>query len=104
MTGVKYVLLMTACIRPSEINIRKHAIWRNDPKIRLNDYKKALDYWLIYPDQRISGIVFVENSGYNLDDLRELVAHGNVYQRKVEFLQYEANEIPPVLHYGYSEV
>lgn len=99
----KYVLLMTACIRPSADNISRHAIWRNDPEVRLNDYRTALDYWLRYPDRRISAIVFIENSGYDLQELRDLARTGNPFGRETEFLQIRAARIPEGLHYGYSE-
>ncbi|HEY1007823.1 MAG TPA: hypothetical protein VGD92_11605 [Sphingobacteriaceae bacterium] len=102
-TPQHYILLMTACIRPSETNIHRHAIWRNDPEVRLNDYKTALEFWLRYPDQRISGIVFVENSGYDLGDLKDLVRRRNPFGRQTEFLQIAATAIPEGLHYGYSE-
>lgn len=97
-------MLMTACIKPSESNIRRHAIWRNDPETRMNDYRKALEFWLRYPDRRITGIVFVENSGYDLEALRELAREINPYRRRIEFLQIRAGVIPEGLHYGYSEV
>lgn len=103
-TPQKYILLMTACIQPSQVNISRHAIWRNDPEIRLNDYKTALEFWLRYPDQRISGIVLVENSGYDLEELRKLASRLNPHNRDTEFLQIRAAAIPEGLHYGYSEV
>lgn len=103
-TDSHFVLLMTACIKPSQININNHAIYRNDPETRLSDYKTALQYWLNYPDERIKGIVFVENSMYDLKVLKRLVFEKNRYHRQVEFLQFEASNIPEGLHYGYSEI
>ncbi len=102
-TPQRYILLMTACIRPPETNIHRHAIWRNDPEVRLTDYKTALEFWLQYPDPRISGIVFVENSGYDLCDLKDLARRRNPFGRQTEFLQIAAAPIPEGLHYGYSE-
>jgi hypothetical protein len=49
-------------------------------------------------------IVFIENSGYDLAPLKEIVAQNNPFNREVEFLQQIARDIPEGLHYGYSEL
>src|SRR5690554_6828551 len=104
MKRKRCVLLMTACIKPSETNVMKHSIHRNDPMIRLDDYKKALMFWLNYDEALIDGIVFVENSEFELSELNDLVESDNLYNREVEFLQFRSSEIPKDLHYGYSEL
>ena len=49
------IVLMTACISPEEgINNKPgNRLKRIDPLVRLEDYKKALKYWLLLPDKRI---------------------------------------------------
>ncbi|GEO10449.1 hypothetical protein [Segetibacter aerophilus] len=94
-----FILLMTACIAP-DIN----SVKRSDPTTRLNDYKTSLLYWLNYDEQRITGIVFIENSSYDLVELKHVVDKNNKYRRDVEFLSITPTEIPPGLHYGYSEL
>lgn len=103
MKNYSFVLLLTACISPrlKEDNICKLA--RNDSQLRLHDYIKALRYWLNYKDRKIKGIIFVENSGY---DLSALIAESknNPFDRAVEFVQYPSGEIPLGIHYGYAEL
>lgn len=98
----KFTLLMTACIQPTASNFNPNH--RTNALIRLNDYKISLRYWLKYTHANFWGIVFVENSGFDLGELRELVASENVNNIKVEFLQQIATPIPLNLHYGYSEL
>lgn len=104
MRNESCVLLMTACISPPRSTIETHGVQRSDPAVRVADYKKALEYWLSYEDDRIKGIVFVENSGYPLDALRALAAAFNTQKRSVEFLECHAIPLPEGLHYGYSEL
>lgn len=99
-----FALLLTACIMPADATIQGTNLQRNNPAVRLEDYKKSLIYWLNYKDERIKSIIFVENSGYNLADLRELTAKNNKANREIEFLQFEASAVPPGLHYGYQEL
>ena len=99
--GNKYVLLMTACIKPKNLN---RPSFRIDPVVRLADYKKALDFWLAYDDKRITGIVFAENSGYSLDELMALVKTRNIYNRTIEFLQFEESGRLNGVHYGFSDM
>ena len=100
----KFALLLTACIMPTDATIQSTKLQRNNPLVRLEDYKNALRYWLAYPDDRIKAIVFVENSGYSLSELRELAATHNELGREIEFLQFPASPVPPGLHYGYQEL
>jgi hypothetical protein len=96
-----YLLVMTACINPNNSPIKVH---RNNPLTRLDDYQKALNYWLKYPDPRISKILFVENSGYPLDTLRKIAKRENNLNKEVEFISLYCNDYPPDLHYGYAEL
>ena len=104
MENQKYAILMSACINPPELNVITHAVHRSNPIIRLNDYKTSLLFWMAYKEPRIKSIIFVENSGYNLTELYELIDTHNVYKREIEILQFQAKEIPKKLHYGYSEL
>ncbi len=99
-----FALLLTACIMPTDATIQGTKLQRNDPVVRLEDYKKALLYWLKLEDARIKAIVFIENSGYSLTELQELAAANNKAGRKIEFLQLPASVVPPGLHYGYQEL
>lgn len=99
-----FTLLLTACIRPADATIQGTNLQRNDPLVRLEDYKNALLYWLTYKDARIKAIVFVENSGYSLSELQELATAHKEAGREIEFLQFTASSVPPGLHYGYQEL
>ena len=100
----EYTLLLTACIDPSVSNYKKHPNFRRDALTRLNDYKTALEYWLSYDNLNLVGIVFVENSGYDLTELEEIVATKNTNNISVEFLRQLAGPTPSGVHYGYSEL
>jgi len=100
----QYTLLLTACIDPSVSNYKKHPSFRMDALTRLNDYKIALNYWLHYSDSRITGIVFIENSGFDLSPLKILVAETDNTNIKVEFIEKLAGSVPYGVHYGYSEL
>jgi hypothetical protein len=99
---MSYSLLMTACIKPS-VTVHS-AVLRSDPKIRLNDYIIAFRYWLSYKEDEITHIIFVENSGYDLKELKEIAKVENQYNRKIEFIQFAATPLPEGFHYGYSEL
>jgi hypothetical protein len=97
----RYLLVMTACVDPSQGEYRLH---RADPAIRLEDYKTALRFWLEFPDTRVRNILFIENSGYPLDALREIAERGNPLGKNVEFAGLNCNWYPPGGHYGYAEL
>lgn len=96
-----YTVLMTSCVDPAAGWVKLH---RSDPETRLRDYCEGLRFWLELEDPRIDGIVFVENSGYPLDDLRTLASATNPWQRQVEFLSLNDNRYPRDAHYGYAEL
>lgn len=94
-----YTLLLTACIHPqNSANVN-----RCDPLVRLKDYETALKYWLSIENANIRNIVFVENSGYNLSSLKSISEADNLYNRRVEFLQYKEVSVDKSVHYGYYE-
>jgi hypothetical protein len=99
---MKYSLLITSCIQPNFTNLNPN--FRADTSLRLKDYITAFRYWLSYKESKISHIIFVENSGYNLKELKEIAENENLYNRTIEFIQFEASTVPNGLHYGYSEL
>jgi len=98
----KCTLLLTACIKPTATKI--HAKNRKDPLVRLKDYEVTLNYWLNYSKLVFTGIVFIENSGFDLSSLKRIVEENNPSNIKIEFLQQQASIIPDGLNYGYSEL
>ncbi|HVS82074.1 MAG TPA: hypothetical protein VHE60_10110 [Pyrinomonadaceae bacterium] len=99
--AIEYLLVLTACIDPS---CGPALIALRDPLVRLEQYRKALEYWLLNKDLRLKSILFLENSGYPLDRLAELVAKNNPLKKKVEFIQLSNNDFPAYLDYGYPEL
>lgn len=100
-SGDGYVILMTSCIDPSTGPAK---IQRADPIVRLADYKRGLQFWLELPDERVKRILYVDNSGYPLDELRLLARDANPYEKEVEFVSSVDNNYPPELTYGYAEL
>lgn len=101
MSPNNYLLVLTACIDPSSGPARLKLA---DPKMRFEQYRKALEHWLLASDPRLAKILFLENSGYPLDSLCELVDKGNPLKKQVEFIQLSNNNYPPYLDYGYPEL
>jgi hypothetical protein len=91
-------LLLTATIHPrSTIFVR-----RSDPMIRLTDYRIALSRWLSEP--AISRIVFCENSGADLDQLRFDAAQQNIHNQEIIFISYTAPEPDGARGKSYGEL
>jgi len=96
----KFLLVMTATVAPSA----SAQIRRSSPAERLEDYKRALRFWLKYPHTAAERILFLENSGADLSELRAIAENENPMQREVEFLSLPAHEIPAGTNYGYAEM
>lgn len=96
----KYLLVMTATITPPA----NAQVKRSSPQVRLEDYKRALRFWLRYPHASAERILFLENSGADLSELRGIAETENPQHRKVEFLSLTPHEIPAGTNYGYSEM
>ena len=88
-----FCVLLTASIDPKGCIRLK----RSDPKIREQDYLKSLKLWLTKTKFKI---VFCENSGYDLKNIRELC---NKYPGRVEIIQFDGNNYPRHLGKGYGE-
>lgn len=95
-----YALLLTATVSPS----RGAKVQRSDVALRRQDYLTALTFWLQLPDPRLNRIVFLENSGDDLEVFRELVARSNPHRKRVEFISVPSTEIPEGVHYGMGEL
>src|SRR5262249_50601839 len=89
-------LLLTATIDPRGVDL----LARSDPTQRLGDYRWALELWSKY--KGVDGLIFVENSGYNLDELRA-IAQGEVDGSAVEFLSFDGQDFPRDRGKGYGE-
>jgi len=97
MIDLELTVILTACVNPSA------PVVRNDPAVRLADYRAGLRFWLEHRDPRIRRIIFIENSGHPLDTLERTARADNPRQRACEFISLECNVLPPGLNYGYNE-
>jgi len=95
-----YLLVMTATIVPAA----NAGVQRADPRVRLEDYKQALRFWLGYEHPCADRILFLENSGAGLGELRAIARDENPHQKPVEFLSLPGSEIPTGSNYGYTEM
>lgn len=92
------VLLLTA-----SIDTKGRAMTlRSDPLLRLDDYKTALLKWLAEPG--LEKIVFCENSGYDLESLKNLSVSHNRLGKEIEFISFHGQSFPPDLGKGYGEM
>lgn len=96
----RYIILMTATVRPGDY---ANQISRCDSQLRMQDYLRSLQFWLDFPDKRLEGIVFCENSNCDLDPLSRVIRSSRS-GRKCELLTFEGNERPGNVHYGYAEL
>ena len=92
----KLYLLLTATVDVGGVNSA-----RNDPLERLADYDWALEQWLRCTT--VDGLVFVENSGYDVAGLRSTAEQSGVDGRPVEFLVFDGQDFPRHLGKGYGE-
>jgi hypothetical protein len=95
-----YLLVMTATIIPAT----NAGVKRADPQVRLEDYKRALRYWLSYSHPAAESIVLLENSGADLSELQAIAAQENPLGKAVEILSVPGNRIPRGTNYGYTEM
>jgi hypothetical protein len=95
-----YLLVMTATITPAA----NAQVKRASPAVRLEDYKRALRFWLSYTHPAAERILFLENSGADLAELRAIAESENPLRREVEILSLAAQEIPEGRNYGFAEM
>jgi hypothetical protein len=98
LTSSGITLLLTATINPRSTIF----VLRSDPEIRMIDYRIALSRWLTEP--AIDRIVFCENSGADLDQLRFVAAQNNVHNQNITFVSYFAPEADGKRGKGYGEM
>jgi len=93
------ILLLTATITPRAgvPNLK-----RTNPAERLQDYAKALSFYLGTLKQSTDGIIFAENSNSDLSSLRALVNELGMSDR-VEFIQFDGLDYPNHYDRGYGE-
>lgn len=96
----QYLLVLTATVTP----FVGAQVQRSDPATRREDYKAAFRFWLNHADPRINRILFLENSGDDLEFLKEIVEQENSFAKDVEFISTSSSVIPPGLHYGWGEL
>ena len=80
---------MTATVTPAaNAQVKRFA------PVRLENYKRALRFWLGYAHAAAERILFLENSGADLSPLRAIAENENPRRREVEFLSLPTLEIP----------
>jgi hypothetical protein len=92
----KVCLLLTATVDPSGVTLE-----RSDPRARFNDYRWALERWARHPG--IDRLIFVENSGYDIEELRAAALAVAVRREALEFLSFYGQDFPRSLGKGYGE-
>ncbi|HEV8073722.1 MAG TPA: hypothetical protein VGP21_06280, partial [Opitutaceae bacterium] len=101
MAKPRYTVVMTACFRP-EAQFAAQLV-RIDAETRERDCAAALDFWLGLADERIAGIIFIENTGASLEALKQRCEARNPRGIPCEFISISCNQTPPGFHYGYAE-
>lgn len=89
----KFCIFLTASIDTNGCPSTK----RNDPKVRESDYLNSLRLWL---ENTQFKMVFCENSGYDLKNIRNLC---DKYPGRVEIIQFYGNSYPRHLGKSYGE-
>ena len=98
--SAEYLVTMTASIHPRVAT----KSFRSDPKVRLDDYKQGLRFWLAHPHPKLKQILFLENTGFDLSELQTVAQNENPFGKAVEFISMDRNLIPEGRHYGYGEM
>ncbi len=87
---------MTSTIAPA---IDTFMLARKDPALRLMDYKASLEFQIgLLKPNMIDAIVYADNSGFPLDQLRDICEKSGVSDR-VEFLSYTSGISPRLSRY-----
>jgi hypothetical protein len=93
----KICLLLSATVDVRGIVFMK----RDNPRERFEDYRQALRRWVARND--FDKLIFVENSGYDISELREIVDQSPLSKDSVEFLSFDGQDFPRELGKGYGE-
>ena len=78
-----FSLILTCTIEPEDMP----NLVRSNSKIRLNDYKKAFNFWI--ENKYIKKIILIENSNYDLTYFKELAE--NFKDKEIEILSSNSN-------------
>lgn len=95
-------LLLTSTIQVEHQEFLR-ANGRIDPKLRLQDYSRALESW-ITSQRSVRDIVFVDNSGHSLEALQAIVDRHAAADKRVELLSYRTTGYTPVKGRSYGEL
>lgn len=97
--ATRNLLILTATITPKAgvPNLK-----RSNPEERLQDYMKALEFYLDQVGKSCDGIIFVENSNTDVAALQALVDARGLSDR-VEFIVFDGLDYPPHYDRGYGE-
>jgi hypothetical protein len=93
------ILLLTATITPPA---GVPLLQRSNPQERLQDYEKALKFYLTLLNQSLDAIVFAENSASDISVLRGIVEQAGI-TNQVEFLVFDGLDHPPNYGRAYGE-
>lgn len=95
----KNILLLTATIapKPGVPNLK-----RTDPKSRLQDYERSLQFYLSMLNKGCDAIIFAENSNSDISILKKVVEDCQLSDQ-VEFLSFDGLDYPPHYDRGYGE-
>lgn len=93
------ILLMTATITPPA---GVPLLQRANPQDRLQDYQRALKFYLQLLNGSIDSIVFAENSNSDVSALQNMVAQSGFTER-VEFIVFDGLDHPPIYGRAYGE-
>lgn len=74
---------------------------RDDPNERFEDYRQGLSQWVTRND--FDKLIFVENSGYDISELRAITDRSLLDKESVEFLSFDGQDFPRELGKGYGE-
>jgi hypothetical protein len=96
----KTTLLLTATVTPPSDATN---LARTDPEVRLEDYKRALTFYIAHLGTTFDNIVFVDNSATALTVLSTLVRKQHC-EELVELMSFSGLDYPAVKGRGYGEL
>ena len=99
----KPVLLITATIDPGDYT---SLLAPYNVDHRIEEYVQSLLFWLNLNPRPYSGIIFCENSGSSLSEIKDMlkVRVSDEQILAIEWLSFKGNQRPIGMHYGYSEL
>jgi hypothetical protein len=93
---MKNILLLTATIKP---NANQPDLNLTNPQERLEDYRRAMVFYAdALKEGIIDGIVFVDNSGFELKTLS-----ADFPSKNIEWISFYGLDYPSTYHRGYGE-